>query len=304
MKPNCIFPGILLFVHLSASAQTLNYQGIARNAEGEPLANRTLALRLSIKDTPDNGDMLYTETKSVATNGFGLYTIAINDGNGTRTGNFAEIDWSQQRFIQTEIDPDNGTAFTNLGTAPLHSVPQALNAIQAATLKGIPEPKEGYFIEYQNGKWVQKPKPKKYYAIGAGLNPVYSWSFVGPTCNIIIAEDNPKVSLSVHKAFGSNQANGGIGLSLALGYRKVENGVLVGEIQFFPHFQHPDYTVVSVNGIRVPNGTRTPMSLAGTFSTDFRAGEEYVVGMVAQSINFAHTWNDNGSGMSYVEVSY
>src|SRR5690606_27015262 len=123
------------------------------------------------KDAQENGNTLYTETKSVTTNGFGLYSISINDGNGTRTGNFAAIDWSQQRFIQTETDPANGTAFTDLGTAPLHSVPQAFNALQAATLKGIPEPKEGYFIEYLNGEWRQKPKPKGAYLVGAGLNP-------------------------------------------------------------------------------------------------------------------------------------
>lgn len=294
MKPNSIFPGILLFVHLSASAQTLNYQGIARNAEGEPLANRTLALRLSIKDTPDNGDMLYTETKSVATNGFGLYTIAINDGNGTRTGNFAEIDWSQQRFIQTEIDPDNGTAFTDLGTAPLHSVPQALNALQAATLKGIPEPKEGYFVEFADGRWIQKPKPKKYYASGAGFDLSSTPGFVGATVTIPIEEDNPIITVWATKAFGSTKDGGGDGLTVNLGYRKNLSGEPLNLLN----------DAIGIPNLRVAKGTRMPVTLSGILRSNFKKGESFQIGMIAYSLVLSETWDDNGNGRIVVEVSY
>src|SRR5690606_24197240 len=73
-------------------AQTLHYQGVARNATGIPLANTSIAIRLSMKDARENGNTLYTETKSVSTNGFGLYSVSINDGTGTRTGDFTAID--------------------------------------------------------------------------------------------------------------------------------------------------------------------------------------------------------------------
>src|SRR5690606_8282417 len=122
------------------------------------------------------------------TNGFGLYNVSINDGTGTRTDDFTAIDWSQQRFIQTEMDPENGSAFTDLGTVPMYSVPQALSAV---TLNGIPQPKEGYFIEYVDGQWVQKPKPLKKSASGAGLRPVSTLGFIGPTLSFTFREDHP-----------------------------------------------------------------------------------------------------------------
>src|SRR5690606_19209997 len=110
-------------------AQTLNYQGVARNASGSPLANTSIAIRLSIKDALTDANVLYRETKSVNTNSFGLYTVVINDGTGSFEGDFHAIDWAnRERFLQTEIDPANGSAFSDMGTTQMHSVPHALVA--------------------------------------------------------------------------------------------------------------------------------------------------------------------------------
>ncbi len=277
-------------------AQTLHYQGVARNATGTPLANTSIAIRLSMKDARENGNTLYTETKSVSTNGFGLYSVSINDGTGTRTGDFTAIDWSQQRFIQTEMDPENGTAFSDLGTAPLHSVSQALNALQAATLKGIPEPKEGYYIEYKNGQWVQKPKPKKYTANGVGFNPSSTTNFMGPTCTITVEEDNPVITISTTKIVGTQGINsGGVGLNISLGYKKTGEAINVPPVSLIGS--------VFVNGVNIPENTRIPVSLSGAYPTEFKAGEQYTIGMIGYS-NSWNSWNNNGSGSIFVEVSY
>jgi hypothetical protein len=112
--------------------QTLNYQGIARNNNGSPLANQTIKIRLTIKDAVSGGNTLYREIKSVTTNSYGLYLVTINDGTGTISGAFSAIQGANGgTFLQTEIDPSNGTTFLNAGTVQLHSVPYALATAQA-----------------------------------------------------------------------------------------------------------------------------------------------------------------------------
>jgi hypothetical protein len=61
--------------------QLFNYQGIARDAKGNPLSNQTMTLKLSVLPTSDASVAEYEETQTVKTNEFGLYTLQI--GNGT-----------------------------------------------------------------------------------------------------------------------------------------------------------------------------------------------------------------------------
>ena len=124
---------ILLFFASIASAQapqSFNYQGAARNGSGIPLVNQAISVRLTIRDGSSAGPSVYSETRSVLTNQFGIFTIAVNSpGATTVTGNFSTIAWgSGSKFLQVEIDPAGGSTFTNLGATQLLSVPYALNS--------------------------------------------------------------------------------------------------------------------------------------------------------------------------------
>jgi hypothetical protein len=48
--------------------QTLNYQGIARNASGEPIRYQEISVRISIIDSALAGKVAYQETRRVLTN--------------------------------------------------------------------------------------------------------------------------------------------------------------------------------------------------------------------------------------------
>ena len=61
--------------------QKFNYQGIARDAKGNPMAKQQLALKLSVLPTSNAISPEYEEIQHVLTNEFGLYTLQI--GNGT-----------------------------------------------------------------------------------------------------------------------------------------------------------------------------------------------------------------------------
>jgi hypothetical protein len=108
----------------------IHYQGVARNSVGNVLPNKKLTLRLSIREAEASGTVVYKETRTVTTNNFGLFTVAIGSiGADNVSGTINGIDWSTNaKFIQVEIDPDGGTNFIHMGTAQLLSVPYALYA--------------------------------------------------------------------------------------------------------------------------------------------------------------------------------
>ncbi|MNX25621.1 Collagen triple helix repeat protein [compost metagenome] len=121
--------GLALAVKAQAPQQ-FNYQGAARNANGTPLANKSISLRISILDGSSTGTAQYSEVRNVVTNAYGLYALAIGSSGATSvSGTLAGVTWaSGLKFVKVEIDPDNGTNFSLAGTAQLLSVPYALYA--------------------------------------------------------------------------------------------------------------------------------------------------------------------------------
>lgn len=136
MKP--LFTLILLIsITVTALAQApavINYQGIARNPAGNAIPHKNIKLRLSIHDAIAAGPVVFAETRSLTTNAFGLFTVAIGSaGAESVTGSIGGTNWgSGNKFLQVEIDPEGGSSFTNMGTSQLLSVPYALFAANAA----------------------------------------------------------------------------------------------------------------------------------------------------------------------------
>jgi len=279
---------------LAQTSEGLHYQGVARNAQGAPLAGVTVAVRLSIKDALSNGDTLYSETKSVTTNAFGLYSILINDGSGVKTGDFSAINWSLPRYLQAEIDPANGAAFTHMGTQQMQSVPHSLSA---KNLDGVVSPQNGDLLEFSNGVWITKPKIKRYHVVGGlGLNPSFNLNFIGVKTSIVIEKDNPIITINLTKAIGSSLYGGATALTVNLGYQKAGGSV--------NEFDVPDQNNIGrITNLRVPSGTRLPLTLSGTYQTNFKAGETYDIGIVGFSSD-ASQWNDSGFCKGFIEVSY
>ena len=126
---------LLVFITFSSFVYSqvpnqINYQAVARNSVGNVLPNKKIMVRLSIREGSATGSVLYKETRTIITNSFGLFNIAIGSpGADNTTGTISGIDWSTAaKFIQVEIDPDGGSSFINMGAAQLLSVPYALYA--------------------------------------------------------------------------------------------------------------------------------------------------------------------------------
>lgn len=126
-----IFAILILLITHTALAQAplkFNYQGIARNSTGQPIASQNLGLRITIHDGSASGTTVYQETMSTTTNAYGLYTASIGTGTVV-SGTMAGINWaSGNKYMQVEIDPAGGTTYTDMGTTQLLSVPYALYA--------------------------------------------------------------------------------------------------------------------------------------------------------------------------------
>ena len=124
---------------VAQSPNLLNYQGVARNSVGNVLPSQPIGLRLSILSGGPTGTPVYTETRNVTTNAFGLFNVQVGSpGAITSTGTIAGINWtafgvgSGTKFLQVEIDPIGGTNYFNVGSTQLVSVPYALYAAGAA----------------------------------------------------------------------------------------------------------------------------------------------------------------------------
>lgn len=123
---------LLTATGLNAQApQFVNYQAVARNAQGSVLPNQTVTVRLTIYSGTPTGTIVHLETDTVTTNQFGLFTIAIGS-NSVIPGGFAGIDWgSGNKYLKVELDPAAGSNFSDMGTSQLMSVPYALYAANA-----------------------------------------------------------------------------------------------------------------------------------------------------------------------------
>lgn len=115
-------------VGYSQAPGILNYQGVARNSVGNVLVNKTINLRLTIRDGAAAGPTVYQESRIVTTNPFGLFNVQVGSPGATSvTGTIPGVNWAVgAKFIQVEIDPNGGTSFINIGTAQLASVPYSL----------------------------------------------------------------------------------------------------------------------------------------------------------------------------------
>lgn len=135
-KKNLLSTLILLAISYTGFAQApslLNYQGVARNAVGNPLPNQLMKLRLTIRNNSITGPVMYSETRSIQTNLGGLFAVQIgSEGAILKTGTMGGINWQVGiKFLQVEIDQKSDNNFLDMGSVQLVSVPYALDAAKA-----------------------------------------------------------------------------------------------------------------------------------------------------------------------------
>ncbi len=109
----------LLFILSASFAQNpaINYQAVARDANGNVLANSNINVRFQFREGSAAGPIVYQETFNPKTNDFGLFYLAMGEGTA-EIGIFEDIDWSaDDMYLITEI---NGS---KIDTSLFRSVP-------------------------------------------------------------------------------------------------------------------------------------------------------------------------------------
>ncbi len=130
MKPSLLIVLLIIVskIILAQPNQGINYQAIARDIDGQLIANQEVSFRISLLHGEPDGPAAYVETHNVTTNQFGLVNFGIGIGEQL-TGQFDAINWALgPYFIMIELDADGGTDYLLFGVMELLHVPYAFHA--------------------------------------------------------------------------------------------------------------------------------------------------------------------------------
>jgi len=108
--------------------QGINYQAVARDANGDVLMNQNLTIQFSVISDITTSAVSWQETHTVTTNDYGLYTAIIGQGTATSVGSSASfdvIDWGASNHL-LKVEVDYGGGLIDMGTTAFMSVPYSL----------------------------------------------------------------------------------------------------------------------------------------------------------------------------------
>ena len=108
--------------------QGINYQAVARDANGDVLMNQALTIQFSVISDISTSAISWQETHTATTNDYGLFTAIIGQGISTSVGSslsFDVIDWGTSNHL-LKVEIDYGGSLVDLGTTAFMSVPYSL----------------------------------------------------------------------------------------------------------------------------------------------------------------------------------
>lgn len=126
-----------------------NYQAVARDIKGIPLAEKNIQVRFSIHHEKPEGRVEYSEVRKLRTNPFGMFSVSVGSTDAyMTTGTLMDVDWKNGRkYLQVEVDFTGDGNYLDLGAPQIVSVPYALMA-----LKSLDSLTAGEGMEIKNGK--------------------------------------------------------------------------------------------------------------------------------------------------------
>lgn len=151
MKKNYILLMVMLCLVLPGMGQIpriFNYQGIARLADGSPMSNQNLHIKIAILPELNATESVFEEKHQVTTNAYGLYTLSIGGGQAIK-GSMNQVAWEKgNQFVRVSIDLKGDGQFQELGTTQLLSVPYALYAEKAGNAGGARAGNQHYLSKF------------------------------------------------------------------------------------------------------------------------------------------------------------
>jgi len=136
--------------------QGINYQAVARDANGDVLMNQNLTIQFSVISDITTSAISWQETHQDTTNAYGLFTAIIGNGTTTSVGSsatFDVVDWgSTTHFLKVEMDG------VDMGTTQLMSAPYSLHTKTADNIDPTDELQilsiSGDTLSISNGNYI------------------------------------------------------------------------------------------------------------------------------------------------------
>ena len=136
--------------------QGINYQAVARDANGDVLMNQALTIQFSVISDITTSAVSWQETHTVSTNDYGCITAIIGQGTATSVGSsatFDVVDWgSTTHFLKVEMDG------VDMGTTQLMSAPYSLHTKTADNIDPTDELQilsiSGDTLSISNGNYI------------------------------------------------------------------------------------------------------------------------------------------------------
>ncbi len=141
---------ILISINLNAQTfpGTFNYQAVARNDNGEAIANSDIIVEVSILNGNNCGsgscNLIWQELHYPTTSDYGLFSINIGEGQSTFAGSatdFDSINWNDfslgSYYLKIRVDFGSSSYINGLidvGTTKLQSVPYSISSKKANDL--------------------------------------------------------------------------------------------------------------------------------------------------------------------------
>ena len=115
--------------------QGMKYQAVARDLNGNVIANQQISLKINlVTEQGSSSTIYYSEIHNVTTNQLGLFTLTIGEGD-VEKGSFSSIPWSTEDIWMQVAIKDNGKAdFVTISNSKLLTVPYAFHAETASKL--------------------------------------------------------------------------------------------------------------------------------------------------------------------------
>ena len=146
--------------------QGINYQAVARDAEGQLIAEQPISVQISLIGNIERKEVVYSEIHNLETNKYGLFDFVIGQGESL-DGSFEEIPWeSEEIWLEVAMDAKAGEDYKVMNTTKLLTVPYAFHAGSANELVPI-NPEDGRVPWWGQPWWniegLEKTNPDKHF---------------------------------------------------------------------------------------------------------------------------------------------
>jgi hypothetical protein len=141
----------------------MNYQAVARDASGQPQANLSVLLKISMVSKTNGEQKYFSEVHEVKTDNLGLFNIVIGKGKDA-VGNLVDVPWAtDQIWLNIEMADNSRKQFNLVSSTQLMSVPYALHANTASAIvsgdnSGAPTEKNQSIYWTTGGNTATRPE--------------------------------------------------------------------------------------------------------------------------------------------------